>query len=182
MSSNRNRARPSAILPVEPAVFFGSKMFYGDLSKDSMTIACIPLKISSTSGTLILDFIVLFLLAVFVQRFTQHIVFYIYIKTCAKGIAMLCYRHLFSLPVFLIIFLVLSACSPRKDEKTKSTPPALVVTAAAQQQDVPIEIKTFGTMEASESVTIKPMLSGELTRSEERRVGKECRSRWSPYH
>ena len=25
-------------------------------------------------------------------------------------------------------------------------------------------------------------LDGELTRSEERRVGKECRSRWSPYH
>ena len=24
--------------------------------------------------------------------------------------------------------------------------------------------------------------SGSLTRSEERRVGKECRSRWSPYH
>ena len=23
---------------------------------------------------------------------------------------------------------------------------------------------------------------GSLTRSEERRVGKECRSRWSPYH
>src|SRR3712207_7380416 len=23
---------------------------------------------------------------------------------------------------------------------------------------------------------------GDLTRSEERRVGKECRSRWSPYH
>ena len=32
-----------------------------------------------------------------------------------------------------------------------------------------------------------PLLSGAiayniLTRSEERRVGKECRSRWSPYH
>ena len=26
------------------------------------------------------------------------------------------------------------------------------------------------------------MLPPELTRSEERRVGKECRSRWSPYH
>src|SRR3712207_2593188 len=25
-------------------------------------------------------------------------------------------------------------------------------------------------------------LGGELVRSEERRVGKECRSRWSPYH
>src|SRR4030042_5517463 len=24
--------------------------------------------------------------------------------------------------------------------------------------------------------------SGKATRSEERRVGKECRSRWSPYH
>ena len=24
--------------------------------------------------------------------------------------------------------------------------------------------------------------SGQLLRSEERRVGKECRSRWSPYH
>ena len=23
---------------------------------------------------------------------------------------------------------------------------------------------------------------GNITRSEERRVGKECRSRWSPYH
>ena len=28
-----------------------------------------------------------------------------------------------------------------------------------------------------------PEVSGlEVTRSEERRVGKECRSRWSPYH
>src|SRR2546430_14937675 len=27
-----------------------------------------------------------------------------------------------------------------------------------------------------------PMLSLDNTRSEERRVGKECRSRWSPYH
>ena len=27
-----------------------------------------------------------------------------------------------------------------------------------------------------------PELPGTLDRSEERRVGKECRSRWSPYH
>ena len=26
------------------------------------------------------------------------------------------------------------------------------------------------------------VLSGSRSRSEERRVGKECRSRWSPYH
>ena len=29
---------------------------------------------------------------------------------------------------------------------------------------------------------IKKYNKGFLTRSEERRVGKECRSRWSPYH
>ena len=26
------------------------------------------------------------------------------------------------------------------------------------------------------------LMVGVMTRSEERRVGKECRSRWSPYH
>src|SRR2546430_4567466 len=29
---------------------------------------------------------------------------------------------------------------------------------------------------------VEPVLLLGLTRSEERRVGKECRSRWSPYH
>ena len=29
---------------------------------------------------------------------------------------------------------------------------------------------------------INPKILGYNTRSEERRVGKECRSRWSPYH
>ena len=29
---------------------------------------------------------------------------------------------------------------------------------------------------------IKNVVSADLCRSEERRVGKECRSRWSPYH
>lgn len=77
---------------------------------------------------------------------------------------MFCRRHFPCFSIFLILLLVLPACSPEKKEKTKTTPPALVVTAVARQQDVPIEIKTFGTMEAAESVTIKPMLSGELTK------------------
>ena len=29
---------------------------------------------------------------------------------------------------------------------------------------------------------LRDLLKKELERSEERRVGKECRSRWSPYH
>ena len=30
--------------------------------------------------------------------------------------------------------------------------------------------------------SILPVKKGIIKRSEERRVGKECRSRWSPYH
>ena len=43
-----------------------------------------------------------------------------------------------------------------------------------------------GNTTTSESPTHTYEIGGtyevELTRSEERRVGKECRSRWSPYH
>src|SRR5258706_10869316 len=36
---------------------------------------------------------------------------------------------------------------------------------------------------AANALTLSPALCGVLLkRSEERRVGKECRSRWSPYH
>ena len=36
-------------------------------------------------------------------------------------------------------------------------------------------------LERERGITIKARAVG-LNRSEERRVGKECRSRWSPYH
>ena len=38
------------------------------------------------------------------------------------------------------------------------------------------------TGEVSEMGQMESALLQELCRSEERRVGKECRSRWSPYH
>ena len=31
-------------------------------------------------------------------------------------------------------------------------------------------------------ITLQLIKDGRKNRSEERRVGKECRSRWSPYH
>ena len=38
-------------------------------------------------------------------------------------------------------------------------------------------------LEEAESAGLQPLLGLDLLcRSEERRVGKECRSRWSPYH
>ena len=51
--------------------------------------------------------------------------------------------------------------------------------------------KIFGTHSERELKRIYPLVDkvesyreamGALSRSEERRVGKECRSRWSPYH
>ena len=38
--------------------------------------------------------------------------------------------------------------------------------------------------EKTEAITVRIPVSyvAHLDRSEERRVGKECRSRWSPYH
>src|SRR5258707_5177978 len=42
--------------------------------------------------------------------------------------------------------------------------------------------KRFFPRATLERVARAPPISVALTRSEERRVGKECRSRWSPYH
>ena len=64
-----------------------------------------------------------------------------------------------------------------------------------QFQDKQLSMLGFGTMRLpllSDGVTIDEQQVAEMTayaiehgvnyRSEERRVGKECRSRWSPYH
>ena len=40
----------------------------------------------------------------------------------------------------------------------------------------------FGQREHINIGVVKDKLPGKAKRSEERRVGKECRSRWSPYH
>src|SRR2546430_10501836 len=40
----------------------------------------------------------------------------------------------------------------------------------------------FDTAALRASVKVRPLLFNRAARSEERRVGKECRSRWSPYH
>ena len=40
----------------------------------------------------------------------------------------------------------------------------------------------FDRFEIHKAIVIAPLRVARDTRSEERRVGKECRSRWSPYH
>lgn len=61
-------------------------------------------------------------------------------------------------------FLFAASGCAKKVEKPKGRPPALVVIAAASQQDVPVQLKAIGTMEASESVTIRTQISGELVK------------------
>ena len=45
-----------------------------------------------------------------------------------------------------------------------------------------VDKKDSISIETQEQECRARLRSGETDRSEERRVGKECRSRWSPYH
>ena len=75
---------------------------------------------------------------------------------------------------------------------------SLTSASGAQVPDIPVTLKTAGTAKAPKALTtgkepvtttLQASAPGTLSvaasakvRSEERRVGKECRSRWSPYH
>lgn len=64
---------------------------------------------------------------------------------------------------FNLTSIALSGCA-EKTEKPKGRPPALVITAPATEQNVPVLIKAIGNVEASESVSIRTQISGELTK------------------
>ena len=51
-------------------------------------------------------------------------------------------------------------------------------TPARTPEDAPALVKKIG----KTTYKVRVHFSNTSTRSEERRVGKECRSRWSPYH
>src|SRR5260221_682483 len=59
--------------------------------------------------------------------------------------------------------------------RSKPTEPSVTVNALVSTEP-PIPTNTVGL------VSVRVSRVGVLVRSEERRVGKECRSRWSPYH
>ena len=56
-----------------------------------------------------------------------------------------------------------------------------IVATLAQDDSVAIS-SASGTTRVSENLVVSVGVSHYTLRSEERRVGKECRSRWSPYH
>ena len=53
-----------------------------------------------------------------------------------------------------------------------------------QAADLVATIKFYTEILGMEHSSFQPLTGGAVrqSRSEERRVGKECRSRWSPYH
>ena len=75
-------------------------------------------------------------------------------------------------PMLLASLLVLAATgaaiwlwpagSSRQATGTRATPPVPIVDAAATQQDVPIYLDGLGTVQAFNTVTIKPMIDGPL--------------------
>ena len=67
------------------------------------------------------------------------------------------------------------AAAPKAPPAPAAPAPAAVASAASNSQD-DIDAMLAGLDEATSEAEIRP------PRSEERRVGKECRSRWSPYH
>ena len=69
----------------------------------------------------------------------------------------------------------------------KSEEPRIINLSSAAQASVSLKAlagtEKIGIQEAyAQSKLAITMWSFWLARSEERRVGKECRSRWSPYH
>ncbi len=73
------------------------------------------------------------------------------------------FARLVIIAAIIPMIVTLSGCS-KKVEKPKGRPPALVITAPATQQNIPVLIKAIGTMEASESVVVRTQISGELTK------------------
>src|SRR5258707_11320819 len=54
--------------------------------------------------------------------------------------------------------------------------------AVTPPRDLPISLSSMSGISKETPCPLSPAVVMVTLRSEERRVGKECRSRWSPYH
>src|SRR3989441_8869317 len=97
---------------------------------------------------------------------------------------------------FTAYLLARASCRVRvleRAEELDPTPRTLIVTSrmrdllgAAGECSVVNEIRRFELFTDGRAATVRlerpDLIIERANRSEERRVGKECRSRWSPYH
>ena len=71
---------------------------------------------------------------------------------------------------------------PKLSEKLKKDKKLLLTVAAGILGIVFIVISEFIPKSSYKKAETGEQNKNSVSRSEERRVGKECRSRWSPYH
>ena len=78
--------------------------------------------------------------------------------------------------------MVMTACTGQKAEKVEATQDNFnyVVDQFADLQILRYQVPGFESLSLKQKQLLYHL--SEAARSEERRVGKECRSRWSPYH
>ena len=88
----------------------------------------------------------------------------------------------FGLILLMGVIIIMGKAFMAKDKKAAAAAPAAPVAAAPAAEPVPAP----GTAGKLKLHDVEPktaaMIMAIVARSEERRVGKECRSRWSPYH
>ncbi len=65
--------------------------------------------------------------------------------------------------IILLVFLLCTACAPKKD-RPKAKPAVPVTVALAAQKDVPVQLKAIGNIEAFTSVAIKSQVNGQIAR------------------
>ena len=85
--------------------------------------------------------------------------------------------------MLLLVFIVnLSPILPRPSEAAARKPARPPVSADKKPKDDGADLGLEKERKIGQKALAEIEKSWPTTRSEERRVGKECRSRWSPYH
>src|SRR2546427_13214028 len=87
----------------------------------------------------------------------------------------------------LLLLAFLSASPPGRlsaqDYRARAVAILKTVPLIDGHNDIPDAIRERGGLDSVDFAVAQPKLMTDIPkRSEERRVGKECRSRWSPYH
>ena len=87
-------------------------------------------------------------------------------------------RRIFSVVLAAIFLLCLAACQ-QKEPKMKD---GKILLTVCMESSVGLPNAAKGLTMENSIQSIAQYYTANVNRSEERRVGKECRSRWSPYH
>ena len=86
---------------------------------------------------------------------------------------------------FILIALWLTGCWGYKAKQNKANPNANAQPeyewGVAVNTPIGYPIRFYAAMVGGTPI-VRELYTKKVLRSEERRVGKECRSRWSPYH